>query len=119
MHAFLIISSREGDQWLKMRKVLRQKILKPEDVSVFSGPVNEVITDLIKRIHTLKRQEEDGETVTDVNNLFFKYSMEGETHHIVPQKKNAKPCNYNYLFLTQKSTAMLKLNKIETEALIP
>ncbi|XP_006258949.1 cytochrome P450 27C1 isoform X1 [Alligator mississippiensis] len=69
--------SAEGDQWLKMRKVLRQKILKPEDVSVFSGPVNEVITDLIKRIHTLKRQEEDGETVTDVNNLFFKYSMEG------------------------------------------
>uniref|UniRef100_A0A7M4DWN7 Cytochrome P450 family 27 subfamily C member 1 n=1 Tax=Crocodylus porosus TaxID=8502 RepID=A0A7M4DWN7_CROPO len=69
--------SAEGDQWLKMRKVLRQKILKPEDVSVFSGPVNEVITDLIKRIHTLRRQEEDGETVTDVNNLFFKYSMEG------------------------------------------
>lgn len=74
----LIISSREGEQWLKMRSVLRQKILKPKDVAVYSEGVNEVITDLIKRIHTLRSQEEDGETVTNVNNLFFKYSMEGK-----------------------------------------
>nr|XP_013026373.1 unnamed protein product [Anser cygnoides domesticus] len=60
-----------------MRSVLRQKILKPQDVAVYSGGVNEVITDLIKRIHTLRSQEDDGETVTNVNNLFFKYSMEG------------------------------------------
>lgn len=69
--------SAEGEQWLKMRSVLRQKILKPQDVAVYSGGVNEVITDLIKRIHTLRNQEDDGETVTNVNNLFFKYSMEG------------------------------------------
>ncbi|XP_075367890.1 cytochrome P450 27C1 isoform X2 [Mycteria americana] len=69
--------SAEGEQWLKMRSVLRQKILKPKDVAVYSKGVNEVITDLIKRIHTLRSQEDDGETVTNVNNLFFKYSMEG------------------------------------------
>ena len=61
-----------------MRSVLRQKILKPKDVAVYSEGVNEVITDLIKRIHTLRSQEDDGETVTNVNNLFFKYSMEGK-----------------------------------------
>ncbi|XP_032045474.1 cytochrome P450 27C1 isoform X2 [Aythya fuligula] len=72
--------SAEGEQWLKMRSVLRQKILKPQDVAVYSGGVNEVITDLIKRIHTLRNQEDDGETVTNVNNLFFKYSMEGQIH---------------------------------------
>ncbi|NXF44485.1 C27C1 protein, partial [Oceanites oceanicus] len=70
--------SAEGEQWLKMRSVLRQKILKPKDVAVYSEGVNEVITDLIKRIHTLRSQEDDGETVTNVNNLFFKYSMEGK-----------------------------------------
>ncbi|KAF4796952.1 Cytochrome P450 27C1 [Turdus rufiventris] len=69
--------SAEGEQWLKMRSVLRQKILKPKDVAVYSEGVNEVITDLIKRIHSLRSQDEDGETVTNVNNLFFKYSMEG------------------------------------------
>ncbi|XP_064021813.1 cytochrome P450 27C1 isoform X2 [Pogoniulus pusillus] len=72
--------SAEGEQWLKMRSVLRQKILKPKDVAVYSDGVNEVVTDLIKRIHALRSQEEDGETVTNVNNLFFKYSMEGQIH---------------------------------------
>ncbi|XP_038611649.1 cytochrome P450 27C1 [Tachyglossus aculeatus] len=69
--------SAEGEQWLKMRSVLRQRILKPKDVAVFSGEVNQVIADLIKRIYTLRSQEADGETVTNVNDLFFKYSMEG------------------------------------------
>ncbi|XP_034984226.1 cytochrome P450 27C1 isoform X3 [Zootoca vivipara] len=69
--------SAEGEQWLKMRRVLRQKMVKPKDVAIFSGGVNEVIADLIKRIHILRNQEEDGETVTNVNNLFFKYSLEG------------------------------------------
>lgn len=53
-------------------------MIKPKDVAVFSGGVNEVIAALIKRIHTLKNHEEDGETVTNINSLFFKYSMEGE-----------------------------------------
>ncbi|KAG8559963.1 hypothetical protein GDO81_017504 [Engystomops pustulosus] len=59
-----------------MRSVLRQKILKPRDVFVFSGGVNEVVEDLIKRINYLRSQEDDGETVTNVNDLYFKYSME-------------------------------------------
>ncbi|XP_072613595.1 cytochrome P450 27C1 isoform X3 [Vulpes vulpes] len=67
----------EGEQWLKMRRVLRQRILKPRDVAIFSGEINQVIADLIKRIYILKSQAEDGETVTNVNDLFFKYSMEG------------------------------------------
>ncbi|XP_044922456.1 cytochrome P450 27C1 isoform X2 [Mustela putorius furo] len=67
----------EGEQWLKMRRVLRQRILKPRDVAIFSSEINQVIADLIKRIYVLKSQAEDGETVTNVNDLFFKYSMEG------------------------------------------
>ncbi|XP_029460995.1 cytochrome P450 27C1 isoform X2 [Rhinatrema bivittatum] len=69
--------SAEGENWLRMRSVLRKKILKPKDVAVYSEGVNEVISDLLQRIRTLRSQEADGETVTDVNNLFFKYSMEG------------------------------------------
>ncbi|XP_047402230.1 cytochrome P450 27C1 isoform X2 [Sciurus carolinensis] len=69
--------SAEGEQWLKMRSVLRQRILKPKDVAIFSGEVNQIIADLIKKIYILRSQAEDGETVTNVNDLFFKYSMEG------------------------------------------
>ncbi|XP_026521101.1 cytochrome P450 27C1 [Notechis scutatus] len=69
--------SAEGEEWLKMRRVLRQKMVKPNDVAVFSRGINEVISDLIKRIHIIRNEEEDGETVTNVQSLFFKYSMEG------------------------------------------
>ncbi|KAM3917168.1 cytochrome P450 27C1 isoform 2-T2 [Leptodactylus fuscus] len=68
--------SAEGKKWLAMRSVLRQKILKPRDVVVYSGGINEVVVDLIKRIRFLRTQEDDGETVTNVNDLYFKYSME-------------------------------------------
>uniref|UniRef100_A0A8B9GBU9 Cytochrome P450 27C1 n=1 Tax=Amazona collaria TaxID=241587 RepID=A0A8B9GBU9_9PSIT len=56
----IFIRNRKGEKWLKMRSVLRQKILKPRDVAVYSEGVNDVITDLIKRIHTLRSQEDDG-----------------------------------------------------------
>ncbi|XP_060265601.1 cytochrome P450 27C1 isoform X3 [Ovis aries] len=69
--------SAEGEQWLKMRSVLRQRILKPKDVAIFAGEINQVIADLIERIYFLKSQAEDGDTVTNINDLFFKYSMEG------------------------------------------
>nr|P0DOX0.1 RecName: Full=Cytochrome P450 27C1; AltName: Full=All-trans retinol 3,4-desaturase [Aquarana catesbeiana] len=68
--------SAEGKKWLAMRSVLRQKILRPRDVFIYAGGVNEVVSDLIKRIKTLRSREDDGETVTNVNDLYFKYSME-------------------------------------------
>ncbi|XP_017921271.1 PREDICTED: cytochrome P450 27C1 isoform X3 [Capra hircus] len=39
--------------------------------------INQVIADLIERIYFLKSQAGDGDTVTNINDLFFKYSMEG------------------------------------------
>lgn len=67
----------EGDDWLKMRSVLRRLIMRPRDVAVFSDDVNGVVDDLIKRIYILRSQEGDGETVLNLNDLFFKYAMEG------------------------------------------
>ncbi|XP_015226712.1 cytochrome P450 27C1 [Cyprinodon tularosa] len=69
--------SAEGEEWLKMRSVLRQLIMRPRDVAVFSDDVNKVVDDLIKRVYTLRSQQPDGLTVLNVNDLFFKYSMEG------------------------------------------
>uniref|UniRef100_UPI0037E986BD cytochrome P450 27C1 n=1 Tax=Semicossyphus pulcher TaxID=241346 RepID=UPI0037E986BD len=69
--------SAEGDDWLKMRSVLRQLIMRPRDVAVFSDDVNQVVDDLIKRVCILRTQESDGATVLNVNDLFFKYAMEG------------------------------------------
>ncbi|CAJ1049522.1 cytochrome P450 27C1 [Xyrichtys novacula] len=69
--------SAEGEDWLKMRSVLRQLIMRPRDVAVFSDDVNQVVDDLIKRVCILRTQEIDGATVLNVNDLFFKYAMEG------------------------------------------
>lgn len=69
--------SSEGDDWLRMRSVLRQHVMRPRDVAVFSDDVNQVVDDLIKRIMFLRTQDSDGATVFNVNDLFFKYAMEG------------------------------------------
>lgn len=73
----------EGEEWLKMRSVLRQLVMRPRDVAVFAPDVNAVVEDLIKRIKTLRSQQTDGQTVENINDLFFKYAMEGEPKDIV------------------------------------
>lgn len=67
----------EADEWLKMRSVLRQLIMRPRDVAVFSDGVNEVVADLVVKVHKLRSQQPDGLTVLNVNDLFFKFAMEG------------------------------------------
>nr|XP_046247033.1 cytochrome P450 27C1 [Scatophagus argus] len=69
--------SAEGEDWLKMRSVLRQLIVRPRDVAVFSDDVNKVVDDLVKRVCIVRTQDSDGATVFNVNDLFFKYAMEG------------------------------------------
>ncbi|XP_028836122.1 cytochrome P450 27C1 [Denticeps clupeoides] len=68
--------SAEGDDWLKMRSVLRQLIMRPRDVAVFSDDISAVVTDLLRRIRELRSEQLDGQTVMNVNDLFFKYAME-------------------------------------------
>ncbi|KAF4111929.1 cytochrome P450 27C1 [Onychostoma macrolepis] len=69
--------SAEGDEWLKMRSVLRQLVMRPRDVAVFSPEVNAVVDDLVERVKTLRSQQDDRQTVFNINDLFFKYAMEG------------------------------------------
>lgn len=69
--------SAEGDDWLKMRSVLRQLIMRPRDVAAFSDDVNGVVVDMVTRVRMLRGQQADGSTVLNVNDLFFKYAMEG------------------------------------------
>ncbi|KAM6943571.1 cytochrome P450 27C1 [Xenentodon cancila] len=68
--------SAEGEEWLKMRSVLRQLVMRPRDVAYFSDDVNNVVDDLVKRVRSLRTEQSDGTTVLNVNDLFFKYAME-------------------------------------------
>lgn len=51
--------------------------MRPRDVAVFSDDVNGVVDDLIQRVYSLRTQQLDRATVLNVNDLFFKYAMEG------------------------------------------
>uniref|UniRef100_A0AAZ3PR50 Uncharacterized protein n=1 Tax=Oncorhynchus tshawytscha TaxID=74940 RepID=A0AAZ3PR50_ONCTS len=62
--------SAEGEDWLKMRSILRQLIMRPKDVAQFSDDVNAVVEDLVKRVDTLRSQQSDGLTVLNINDLF-------------------------------------------------
>ena len=73
----LFVSCREGEERLKMRSVLRQLIMRPQDVAVFSEDVNLVVDDLVKRVGSLRSRSSDGESVVNINDLFFQYAMEG------------------------------------------
>lgn len=63
--------------------MLRQLIMRPRDVAVFSDDVSEVVDDLIKRIVCLRSQSSDGTTISNINDLFFKYAMEGAQHLVL------------------------------------
>ncbi|XP_078260494.1 cytochrome P450 27C1 [Rhinoraja longicauda] len=67
--------SAEGEEWLKMRNVLKQRIMKPRDVAALSDGMTAVAGDLIKRVRCMK--DGSSQTVADVNKLFFKFAMEG------------------------------------------
>ncbi|XP_062383344.1 cytochrome P450 27C1 isoform X1 [Sardina pilchardus] len=69
--------SAEGDDWLKMRSVLRQLIMRPRDVAAFSDDISGVVVDLVKRIRQLRTEQPDKHTVLNINDMYFKYAMEG------------------------------------------
>lgn len=63
--------------------MLRQLVMRPRDVAVFSDDVSEVVDDLAKRIVCLRSQTSDGTTICNINDLFFKYAMEGWQHLVL------------------------------------
>ncbi|XP_039866652.1 cytochrome P450 27C1 [Simochromis diagramma] len=107
--------SAEGEDWLKMRSVLRQLIMRPRDVAVFSDDVNGVVDDLIQRVYSLRTQQPDRATVLNVNDLFFKYAMEGVAailyecrlgclENNIPQKTQDYIAALNLMFSSFKMT---------------
>ncbi|XP_072118465.1 cytochrome P450 27C1-like [Mobula birostris] len=67
--------SAEGEEWLKMRNALKQRIMKPKDVATFSQGVTDTVADLITRVKHVR--DSSSQTVTNVNNLFFRFALEG------------------------------------------
>ncbi|XP_032821326.2 cytochrome P450 27C1 [Petromyzon marinus] len=67
--------STEGEEWLRMRAVLRQPLMRARSVWRHSEQINAIVEDVVSRVRC-DRDERDG-TVRNVNGLLFKFAMEG------------------------------------------
>ncbi|XP_078727156.1 LOW QUALITY PROTEIN: cytochrome P450 27C1-like [Lampetra fluviatilis] len=67
--------SAEGEEWLRMRAVLRQPLMRARSVWRHSEQINAIVEDVVSRVRC-DRDERDG-TVRNVNGLLFKFAMEG------------------------------------------
>ncbi|XP_038575979.1 sterol 26-hydroxylase, mitochondrial [Micropterus salmoides] len=69
--------TEEGEKWYNLRVVLNKRMLHPKDSARYGGTVNDVVTDFMKRIHYLRQCSPTGESVTDVANELYRFSLEG------------------------------------------
>ncbi|XP_043923337.1 sterol 26-hydroxylase, mitochondrial-like [Protopterus annectens] len=69
--------TEEGERWHKLRTALNKKILKPKDVAVYCGAINEVVSDFIKKLYYLRENSPSGVLVSDIANEFYRFAFEG------------------------------------------
>ncbi|CAM9544107.1 sterol 26-hydroxylase, mitochondrial [Lampetra fluviatilis] len=67
--------TENGSKWNHLRSVLNQKMLRPRDMMAYVKPINEVVTDLVARLHMLS--DSNGGMVNDLANEFYKFAFEG------------------------------------------
>ncbi|KAM6984952.1 sterol 26-hydroxylase, mitochondrial-like [Aplochiton taeniatus] len=69
--------TEEGEKWYKLRTVLNKRMLHPKDSVNYGGVINEVVSDLIKRIHHLRQTSPTGDLVSNLSNELYRFSLEG------------------------------------------
>ena len=68
----------DGPEWYKHRSVLSKRMLQPKQVADYAAGFNEIITDFIHRLRTV-REPDDSEKANEVcglDNELFKWSFE-------------------------------------------
>ncbi|KAJ8407142.1 hypothetical protein AAFF_G00288180 [Aldrovandia affinis] len=66
-----------GAEWQRIRRILNPRMLKPKHVSTYTGSLNEVVTDFIKRVDWLRETKGGGVMVHDLAGELYKFAFEG------------------------------------------
>ena len=68
----------DGPEWYKHRSVLSKKMLRPKQVADYASGFNEIITDFIQRLRTVREpiDSEKANEVCGLDNELFKWSFE-------------------------------------------
>ncbi|KAJ1160035.1 hypothetical protein NDU88_000537 [Pleurodeles waltl] len=74
-HAYGLLTA-EGEEWQKLRSLLGKHMLKPKEVEAYSGVLNEVVGDLVKKLRH-QRSQDERLVVKDISSEFYKFGLEG------------------------------------------
>ena len=68
----------DGPEWYKYRSVLSKKMLRPKQVADYASGFNEIITDFIHRLRTVREpiDSQNANEVSGLDNELFKWSFE-------------------------------------------
>ena len=68
----------DGPEWYKHRSVLSKRMLRPKHVAEYAVEFNEIITDFIRRLRTIREHSgtEKANEVLGIDNELFKWSFE-------------------------------------------
>uniref|UniRef100_H3BF84 Cytochrome P450 family 27 subfamily B member 1 n=2 Tax=Latimeria chalumnae TaxID=7897 RepID=H3BF84_LATCH len=74
-HAYGLLTA-EGEEWQTLRSMLGKHMLKPKEVEAYSDVLNQVVTDLIRKIKDQRSKSADM-VVKDIADTFYKFGLEG------------------------------------------
>ncbi|XP_053560963.1 25-hydroxyvitamin D-1 alpha hydroxylase, mitochondrial [Bombina bombina] len=74
-HSFGLLTA-EGEEWQQIRSMLGKHMLKPKEVESYSGVLNDVVGDLIKKLN-YQRNQNPNHIVKDISSEFYKFGLEG------------------------------------------
>lgn len=74
-YIFISIDS-DGEDWKRMRSVLDKRMLRPNHVATYTEGFNQVVTDFVHRLRTIRDKKGGGLKVPSLDVELFHWSIE-------------------------------------------